>query len=91
MKFNKLEFGKQKSFPFILMPITFIVNCIIRFRKNFLKKGFNIPVICVGNIYIGGTGKTPSSIHLAKELQRKGRKPAILRKYYKAIMMNTIY
>ncbi len=86
MKFNKPEFWKTKKsiFPFLLMPITLIVNCIIRLRKIFSKrKSFNIPIICVGNIYIGGTGKTPSSIYLAKELQKKGRKPVILRKYYK--------
>jgi tetraacyldisaccharide 4'-kinase len=44
---------------------------------------FHIPIICVGNIYIGGTGKTPTSILLAKELLKIGKKPVILRKFYK--------
>ena len=44
---------------------------------------FNIPIICVGNIYIGGTGKTPTSINIAKELTVLGKKPVILRKFYK--------
>ena len=55
----------------------------------FIKKGitkkikFNIPIICVGNIYIGGTGKTPTSILVAKEISKLGKKPTILRKFYK--------
>jgi tetraacyldisaccharide 4'-kinase len=44
---------------------------------------FNIPIICVGNIYIGGTGKTPASIFIANELSKLGKNPVILRKLYK--------
>ena len=40
-------------------------------------------MICIGNIYIGGTGKTPMSIFLSKELVRFGKKPVIIRKFYK--------
>ena len=45
---------------------------------------FNIPVICIGNIYLGGTGKTPASIYIAQELSALGKKPVILRKFYKS-------
>ena len=41
---------------------------------------FKIPIICVGNIYIGGTGKTPACIYIAKELSKHRKKPIILRK-----------
>ena len=40
-------------------------------------------VICIGNIYIGGTGKTPTSLLIANELTNKGKKVAIIRKFYK--------
>ena len=44
---------------------------------------FNIPVICVGNIYLGGTGKTPVSVFLAKKILEKKINPVIIRKNYK--------
>jgi tetraacyldisaccharide 4'-kinase len=66
-----------------LFPISLIILLFIFFKKKFTKAiEFNIPIICVGNIYIGGTGKTPTTIFLANELSKKGKKPVILRKYY---------
>ena len=68
----------------ILLPVTLIVLIIIFLKKKLTKsKKFNIPIVCIGNIYIGGTGKTPTSILLANELSKLRRKPAIIRKYYK--------
>tara|TARA_B100000941_G_scaffold114884_1_gene80712 strand:- start:16 stop:870 length:855 start_codon:yes stop_codon:yes gene_type:complete len=58
---------------------------IIFLRKKLIKEfNFNLPIICVGNIYLGGTGKTPLSIFIAKELLRLGKKPLIVRKFYKS-------
>ena len=67
----------------LLFPITIIV-LITNFLKKKLTiaKKFNIPIICIGNIYVGGTGKTPTSIFLGNELKKLGRNPAILRKFY---------
>ena len=68
----------------LLLPFSLIVLFLIFLKRNFTKNNtFNIPVICVGNIYIGGTGKTPMSIFLSKELVRLGLKPVIIRKFYK--------
>ena len=39
--------------------------------------------MCVGNIYLGGTGKTPTSILIAEKLSDLGRRPTIIRKNYK--------
>ena len=57
---------------------------MIFIRKKIIKKiKFNIPIICVGNIYLGGTGKTPSSILISNELFKSGKRPALIRKFYK--------
>ena len=68
----------------ILLPITFLVLIFIVLKKKFTKtKKFKIPILCIGNIYIGGTGKTPLSIDIANELKSLGKKPVIIKKFYK--------
>lgn len=86
MKLYKPKFWKSKNLISLsLVPLSLITQIIIFFKKLFTKvQNFKIPVICVGNIYIGGTGKTPLCISIAKELLVKGRNPAIIRKYYKS-------
>ena len=87
MIFNKPKFWDKKIsiMSILFLPISLIVLIIIFFKKRIAKpKNFNIPIICVGNIYIGGTGKTPTSILLANELKKIGRNPTIVRKYYKS-------
>ncbi len=85
MKINKPKFWDQKIslFSLILFPFTILVKLIIVFKKKLIKsEKFNIPVICIGNIYLGGTGKTPTAILIANELVKIGKKPSIVRKYY---------
>ena len=86
MKLYKPKFWDKEIgiYSIILFPLTLIFLMIAYLKKKFSKtKVFNIPIICVGNIYIGGTGKTPVSIFLAKELLNLKKKPAIIRNYYK--------
>ena len=87
MKLNKPSFWNKKYsfFSIILLPLTLFVLLFIFFKKRFIKKiKFNIPIICVGKIYIGGTGKTPASIYIGNELSTIGKKPVIVRKFYKS-------
>ena len=86
MKLIKPKFWDKKYnfFSIVLLPFTFVVLIFIFFKNRFTKSiKFDIPIICVGNIYVGGTGKTPTSIFIAKELKRLGKKPVIIRKFYK--------
>lgn len=85
MKFSKPKFWdiRISFFAILLMPLTIVFILITILRKIITKsKKFNIPIICVGNIYLGGTGKTPVAIFLAKELSEVGKKPSIVRKFY---------
>tara|TARA_B100000989_G_C19524600_1_gene466059 strand:- start:381 stop:1322 length:942 start_codon:yes stop_codon:yes gene_type:complete len=86
MILNKPKFWDKKKglLAYIFLPLALIILLINFFKKKLIKaKKFNIPVICIGNIYIGGTGKTPTSIFVGNELKRLGRNPVILRKYYR--------
>ena len=59
----------QKFLSFLLLPFTFIY-CLIVFIKFPKKlKEMGIPIISIGNIIIGGTGKTPFTISLANRFK----------------------
>ena len=67
----------------LLFPLSLILIFFIFLRKKLLqKKKFDTSIICIGNIYLGGTGKTPTSILLANEITRLGKKVTLLRKFY---------
>ena len=85
MKVYKPHFWRKINLiSILLLPISLIVRFIVLIRKTFIRElRFEIPIICIGNIYLGGTGKTPLSINLAKELSILNKKPVIIRKYYK--------
>ena len=85
MNFLKPAFWGNKNhiITILLIPISIIFNFLIILRKSLVKeRKFKIPIICIGNIYLGGTGKTPLSILIAKALKSNKRKPAIIKKYY---------
>ena len=78
MKLNKPNFWDKKQITLIsiiLLPITIIYYLLFqlnKFIKSIFKKKFkNVKVICVGNIYLGGTGKTPLVIEIFKEIKKK--------------------
>jgi tetraacyldisaccharide 4'-kinase len=83
--YKPIFWNKPKNFiTLILLPISFLSQIFVLLKKKFYKaKKFNIPILCVGNIYIGGTGKTPISLFLANELKLLGKKPVIIKKFYK--------
>ena len=74
----KISFIAILLFPFSLTTLLFIF-----LKKKFSKPlEFNIPIICVGNIYIGGTGKTSLAIKIKEILEKKGIKVCFIKKFY---------
>jgi len=77
---NKISF-----FPILLFPISLIVKSIITFKRIFTKAHkSSVPIICVGNIYLGGTGKTPLCAEIFSILKDLNKNPAFIRKEYKS-------
>tara|TARA_B100000965_G_C19481926_1_gene708953 strand:- start:140 stop:1069 length:930 start_codon:yes stop_codon:yes gene_type:complete len=85
MKFKKPKFWDNKNLSFLailLLPFSLIFY-FFSFIKYFKKsKKFSIPVICIGNIYVGGTGKTPLAIEIYQITKSLGKKPGFIKKYY---------
>ena len=86
MKFNKPKFWNVPKISFwsiILIPLT-IIFLSASFIRRILKieKKFQIPIVCVGNIYVGGTGKTPMAIEIFKIIKSSGKNPGFVKKGY---------
>ena len=86
MKLKKPLFWSKNNnlFSFILFPFSLLIQLLFFFKNIFLKtKKISIPVICVGNIYLGGTGKTPLSIEIVRILKKFNIAPVLIKKFYK--------
>ena len=86
MKFYKPKFWDKRDhiglFSILLLPFSLIVIIKNYCENNKIKKNFyDLKTICVGNIYIGGTGKTPLVINLANHFKKKF-KTYIIKKNY---------
>ena len=84
MNFFKPRFWDKKQisiYSILLLPITLLIQFFGKIRNLITKsKKFSIPVICIGNIYLGGTGKTPICIELNNILKNLNKKTAYVRK-----------
>jgi len=67
----------------LLAPVSWIYGAAARWRlKNANPTKVDAPVLCVGNLTVGGTGKTPTAIALAKTAMEMGLKPGFLTRGY---------
>ena len=86
MKLKKPKFWDLKKpniFAYILLPIALLIQGLnYLMRRNNLNK-FKIKTICVGNIYLGGTGKTSLSIQINKIFNKKKLKTCFIKKFHK--------
>ena len=76
-----------KSFRYLLFPFSFIYGAVLHFRnwmfnKNYIKSAsFNFPLICIGNLAVGGTGKTPMAEYLIRILKDRYQTATLSRGY----------
>jgi len=78
------DFKKPNFFAYLLYPFTIFVEIHNIISTIIPKKKFTeIKTICVGNLYIGGTGKTPTSLFLYNLLKKNNINPVIAKKFYK--------
>ena len=86
MSFFKPKFWDKNQvslFSILLFPIALLIKLLNLFKRSITKTyQCSIPVICVGNIYLGGTGKTPLCIEIFSILKDLNMNPAFIRKKY---------
>ncbi len=82
-------FISSRKFQLFLLPFAKLYELVIRLRlaffraKIFQTKFLATPVISIGNITVGGTGKTPCTAYIANFLQQRELRVAILSRGYK--------
>ena len=76
----------------LLTPLSALFGGIAALRRQSFKFGISrqnnlpVPVVVVGNISVGGTGKTPLTIHLARRLCQLGYHPGIISRGYGGVV-----
>jgi len=80
------DYKKPNIYAYILYPLAFIIKIIsfliIKLSKKNRKKT-KIKTICIGNIYVGGTGKTSLSLKINEILKQKNIKSCFIKKFYR--------
>ena len=88
VSFIEQSWYQKKLWLWLLWPLSLLTKFIVRRkRQKFLTQPNlswkpNIPIVVVGNVVVGGTGKTPMVIWLSKLLESKGFKPGIVTRGY---------
>ncbi len=78
------------GWSWLLLPLSAVFALLSALRRTLYRLGLKsshhpgVPVIVVGNITVGGTGKTPFTLWLCQQLQAQGLKPGILSRGYGA-------
>ena len=87
---EKVWYSKFNIFSLILIPFSLLYFLVTKFRRYLYEHQYvkryksAIPSVIIGNITVGGTGKTPFVIWLANHLSNKGKKVGVISSGYKA-------
>ena len=85
MKLKKPKFWDYKKpsfFSYLLLPFSIILGLITKIKSKPKFSNSKIKTICVGNIYIGGTGKTSLAIKIKEILDKNNIKACFIKKFY---------
>ena len=77
------DYKHRNLLAYLLYPISILIKIISQFKFHPKNEVLKIKTICVGNIYVGGTGKTSLCIKINKILNQKNIKSCFVKKYYK--------
>ena len=84
---DRIWYGQSRWYV-LLMPLSWLYGMLIGIRRRLYELGLlrtitpQVPVVVVGNITAGGTGKTPLTVWLAERLQERGWQPGIVARGY---------
>lgn len=87
MSFLERAWHKRAGWLILLWPVSVLFQVLTTIRRATQQSkerpaDLTIPLIVIGNISLGGTGKTPLLITLSQELQKQGFKPGIISRGY---------
>ena len=77
------DYKKPNIYSYILWPISILIKIITKLKPKRKKNYKKIKTICIGNIYIGGTGKTSLALKVNEILKKKKIKSCFIKKNYK--------
>ena len=86
MKLKKPKFWDYKKphlYSYLLLPFSIILSLFSKIRSKTMLTNPNIKTICIGNIYVGGTGKTSLAIKVKEILEKKDIKVCFIKKFYR--------
>ncbi len=85
MKSLERSWYRPRGWSLLLSPLAWLFIYLTRRRRRYLerrRRPLHTPVVVIGNITVGGTGKTPLIITLVNELRQRGYRPGVVSRGY---------